>query len=176
MSTGSLLLIAAVILLVGLYLARPLLATSHQRSRTSARQELLSQKETILTQIDILDFDYETGKLPELVYKQQRRQMIGQASDILKKLDEFADLPEPSGANSIQSEIEAAIAAHRQPRPQPKPQSPTLPAESAISLPPTPEPTAAATNGQVKFCSQCGQPVDKGDKFCANCGHKVLQT
>ena len=37
----------------------------------------------------------------------------------------------------------------------------------------TPPATQAATKGaKTAFCSQCGTPLEKGDKFCSNCGAK----
>ncbi len=163
MPVGSLLLAAAVIILVGLFLARPLiLSPNNKQSRISARQELRNQKETILAQIEILDFDYETGTLPEQQYKQRRRQMILQAAEILKALDEYADV---QSTDTLDEEIETAVA-HLRKKPIPT-QPKTIPQTQKTAQP-------IQTNGQIKFCAQCGQSVDLGDKFCAHCGHKLL--
>lgn len=178
MSTGSLLLGTALIILVALFLTKPLLLSSrHQLRRRTARQELLSQKESVLAQIEILDFDYETATLPELDYKQQRRQLVAQAADILQKLDAYSDVPEPAADGVVSNEIETAVAALRRPRVR---QTPTTAQPTAVVKPqaPVPQTTTAkpvAANGQVKFCSQCGQPIDPGDKFCASCGNKIIR-
>lgn len=189
MSIGSLLLGAAVILLVGLFLARPLLQHPRdQYRRRTERQELLNQKDTLLAQVEILDFDFETGTMPEQDYKQQRRQMVAQAAEILKKLDAYEDVPEPVVSNrGLDNDIETAVAALRRPKVR---RTPRADSPKAISQPvtaaksttvPQPKPQipqtttqAPATNGRVKFCSQCGQPVDEGDKFCAHCGNKIV--
>ncbi len=33
--------------------------------------------------------------------------------------------------------------------------------------------TPTASTSKSKFCSQCGTPVQPGDRFCANCGHPL---
>ncbi|MEE8374514.1 MAG: zinc-ribbon domain-containing protein, partial [Dehalococcoidia bacterium] len=38
---------------------------------------------------------------------------------------------------------------------------------------PTPSATQATAKGaKSAFCSQCGTPLEKGDKFCSDCGAK----
>jgi hypothetical protein len=168
MPLGSLLLAAAMIILVGLFLARPLiLSPGIRQSRLTVRQELLNQKETLLAQIEILDFDFETSLLPEQEYKRQRRHLLTQAAEILMKLDEYTDLPDGQQAGTIEEEIETAVASLRQHQPQPKP--------AAL---PSPQPAAqpVTENGHINFCAQCGQSVESGDKFCAYCGHKIYQS
>jgi hypothetical protein len=173
MSIGSLLLGATLLILVGLFLARPfLLSNARYGRRKGLRQELLAQKEAILAQIQVLEFDYETGTLPEQEYKQQRPQLVAEAAEILERLDNVPGPAEPTSTGGIDNEIEAAVAALRQRQPRPVPRK-TAP------QPPPPIPTAAEkpvlVNGQVKFCAQCGQAVEEGDKFCAYCGHKIIQ-
>ena len=73
MTIGSILLGAALLILVGLYVARPLMAPSPAtRRRESRYSELLAAKESYLIQIRNLDFDFQTGKLPEEIYQKQR--------------------------------------------------------------------------------------------------------
>jgi hypothetical protein len=179
MSIGSIFLGFALVLLVGLFLARPfLLSQQDQRQRRPARQELVNQKESILALIEILDFDIETGPMPEQDYKQQRRQLLVQAAEILKRLDDYSDIPESPAANRVLDEIETAVAALRGPKVrQPLPSIRPTPTAQPISPAPqqtTAKPASASTNGRVKFCSQCGKPVEEDDKFCAYCGHKVI--
>ncbi|MFZ0548845.1 MAG: zinc ribbon domain-containing protein [Candidatus Promineifilaceae bacterium] len=209
MSIGSILLGAALILLVGLFLARPFLLSGvrYDQQRTM-RQELLNRKEAILTQIQVLEFDYETGTLPELDFKQQRRQLVAEAADTLKKLDILADTMPGADANAdipddkvgneieaaisrlrsgrtpdkvhneVENEIEAAVSQLRsRPTPAHKPAPASIP-EKAAAQPQTPPPVTAEkpvpTNGRIRFCPQCGKPVDQGDNFCAYCGHQFI--
>jgi hypothetical protein len=175
MSIGSLLLGATVLILVGLFLARPfLLSNARYGRRKGLRQELLAQKEAILAQIQVIEFDYETGTLPEQEYKQQRRQLVAEAAEILERLDNVPGTAETTSTGGVDNEIEAAVARLRQR--QPHPAAAPAPQKAA---PPAPIPAAAEkpvlVNGQVKFCAQCGQAVEEGDKFCAYCGHKIIQ-
>jgi hypothetical protein len=153
MTIGFVLLGLALLFLVVLYLARPFLAPTKKKRKLSKRQSLLAQKEIYLDQIQSLDFDHDTGKLPDEVYRQQRQQVLADASAVYKQLDELGSLP-TMGINDkqtvdVDAEIEAAIARFRQPSP------------------------ARQSNGKASFCTQCGQPSDAGDRFCAHCGHKL---
>lgn len=144
MALESVLLGLALLILVALFLARPLLKPAPKPSSISdRRQELERSKEAYLTEIRSLDFDYETGKVPAEVYGPQRAQLVRDAAVVFKELDEL-----PVAGDDVYSQIEAAIAARRQRM-------------------------APAGNGQVGFCSQCGQPIDAGDKFCAHCGQPL---
>lgn len=176
MTIGSILLGAALIVLVGLFLARPFLLSNAQYGRQkSRRQELLAQKEAVMAQIQILEFDYETGTLPEQDFEQRRQQLVAEAAEILQKLDE---LPGTTSGRKVDGEIEAAVARLRQPR-----QTASAPVKSkakakAALQPSAPVPaavkTAAPANGRIKFCTQCGQSIEKGDNFCAYCGHQII--
>jgi len=172
MTIGSILLGLAMLVLVGLFIARPLIKPeSRSKQELTLRQALLTQKEALLIQIKNLDFDYETGKMPEADYRQQRDGLMVEATAVLKQLDaldegEISADPalEPemvASTSDTEAAIEAAIAARRT---KPAPTSPT-PAE--IEPP--------SNNGKSNFCPQCGQSTDPDDKFCANCGHKLLQ-
>ncbi|MBK7177537.1 MAG: hypothetical protein IPH82_10165 [Chloroflexi bacterium] len=66
MTTGSILLGLALILLVGLFIAQPLLLPEEKKARSrSPRQKLLAQKAALLEEVRALDFDYDTGKIPQ---------------------------------------------------------------------------------------------------------------
>lgn len=145
MTIGSILLGLALLLLVLLYLARPFLRKEETTATfTSSRQQLLAQKEALLTQISALDFDFETGKVPETLYQQQRAEMVAKAAIIFEQL---AALPQDE---AVDSEIEAAIAQLR----------------TQLASP-------VSANGHGRTCPECGTAVDPNDKFCAHCGHKL---
>ena len=146
MTLGSWLIAFALLLLVGLYLARPFLTARRRPADiASVRQQLLAQKEALLIEIQALIFDYETGKLPEDLYQQQRSQLVLAAARILRRLDTLpADV---TPVDQMEAEIEAAIAERRQQ---------LAPAETA-----------------AHYCIQCGEPLAATDRFCANCGHPV---
>ena len=145
MATGSIFLGLALLVLVFLYLARPLLLkhSSPNGKYVNERRQLEKDKEAYLDEIRALDFDHETGKVPTEVYQVQRDQLRTEAAAILKALDEL-----PAADGDVNAQIEAAVAKRRHQR-------------------------ALSANGQVNYCTGCGQPVDKGDRFCASCGQAV---
>ena len=147
MAIGSILLGLALLIVAGLYLARPLL-TVQPESKTylTRRQQLEEEKEIYLAEIRALDFDHETGKVPPEVYEQQRAQLLSEAAAVLKALDEMS-----AEDGDVYSQIEAAVAERR-------------------------HQYAMSSNGQAGFCTQCGQPLDLGDKFCAGCGQPLQVT
>ena len=171
MTIGSILLGLALLVAVGLFVTRPLFVRDpHRRRRMSERQALQAQKEAILVDIRDLDFDYETGKVQEADYREQREAYIAEATDLLMRIDqldeaflETAAEPEPGPqAEPEYDAIEAAIAARRRAKTKP------------VAAPESPAPTGE--NGRSQFCPQCGQPADAGDRFCAHCGHQLALT
>ena len=162
MTIGSILLGVALLVLVGLFVARPFLRPQEQEAALTKQQLLLEEKEALLDQIQALDFDHETGKIPTELHALQREKLMEQATAVLQALDAAGDVPVDvplTDATDVDIEIEAAIARLRQQRSR------------------APEPAAAPTsNGQARFCSQCGTSTDPGDRFCANCGHNLTLT
>lgn len=186
MTIGSILLGVALLVVVGIFVARPFLMPAAGRQEDESESAALAvQKEAILTEIRDLDFDHETGKVPDEAYESLRQQLLAEAALILKALD--ATQPAGVGMNRDQ-DIESAIARMRR-------QPATTEAvsgeaavdeiEAAVARLRKQEVPAAATNGQpaagVKtrkaatrqagFCPQCGEARDGEDKFCAYCGH-----
>ncbi len=145
MAVGSIFLGLALLVVVALFLARPLLLKHPlpKDKHAKERRQLEKDRDAYLDEIRALDFDHETGKIPTEVYQLQRDQLRMEAAAILKTLDE---LPEIDG--DVYAQIEAAVAKRRHQR-------------------------VLSTNGQVSYCAGCGQPLDKGDKFCASCGRPI---
>lgn len=144
MAIDSILLGLALLIVACLFLARPLITAQPQsKANFARRQQLEEDKEAYLNQIRALDFDHETGKVPTEVYEQQRAQLLSEAAAILKALDE---LPDVNG--DVNSQIEAAVAERRHQH-------------------------AMSSNGHTGYCTQCGQPLDAGDKFCSRCGQPL---
>jgi hypothetical protein len=169
MAIGSILLGVALLVLVGLFVARPFLRAQDGEAVLTDRQLLLEEKEHLLDQIQALDFDHETGKLPTQLHELQRARLMEQATAVLQAIDALDGLQAPAPAPApeedavdVDIEIEAAIARMRQQRGQ-------------KSAPPasTSTPAVTAANGYARFCPQCGTATDPGDRFCAHCGHNL---
>lgn len=152
LTIASILVGLALLVVVVLFVARPLLRPAPIESEPLTRRgELLEQKAAILYEIRALDFDFETAKIPEDVYDLQRTYLMEQAAITLQALDE---LPEEPPADDVVAQINEAIAALR-----------SRPAPVAV--------TKVASNGRAGFCTHCGEALDAGDRFCASCGQPV---
>lgn len=138
MTTGSILLGLSLFLLVGLFIARPFLLPQPEPPRLTSRQSLLAEKEALLGQIRLLDFDAETGKqLPE-EYTAERELLMQRATAVLAQLEETEDL---------EAAIEAAVARLRG--------EPALAPAPTAQLNFCPE-CGTAVKPENKFCVQCG--------------------
>lgn len=180
MTITSLLFIIALLGLVGLYVSRPLLQPRlFRRQRISRYERLVAHKEALLYQIQNLDFDYETGKIAGSEYQQQRKDLISETKLVLMELDEIESAAsestmdpgsgaEPQPTAEVDQEIENAVAALR---------GQGMRADGSNvhteSLAPA---VSKSNNGERSSCSECGKPVDQGDKFCTHCGHEVKQS
>lgn len=171
MTIGAILIGLALIVLVGLFIAQPLLMPAERPSRRtrSRRQMLLAQKEALLEEVRALDFDFDTGKIPPEAYEPQRAELVAAAAAVLQELDNLepataVSAPSPAADSATSDAIEQAIARRRQ--------AATDEIELAVAQRRS-RPAATPANGQARFCPDCGRPVDAGDKFCAACGHRL---
>ena len=185
MDLGSIFLLLALLVLVGVFVSRPLL--EHFRVENNAtqddrqRSELLAERDRVLSALQELDFDFTLGKIPEQDYPQQRTALVHQGASVLRQLD--AMLPE-SREDDAEARLEAAIAARR------ADMAGTQKAGQGGILPNGRKPvTVASADDDLEvllanrrrvrqekasgFCSQCGGPLQKSDRFCPKCGAKI---
>lgn len=101
MTTGSLLIGIALLLIVGLFVARPFLVPSPPPEVVTEREMFEAEKEALLARIRALDFDVETGKQATEEWEGEREFLMQKATEVLKQLDEAED---------TDAAIEAAIA------------------------------------------------------------------
>ena len=135
MTVGSILLAIALLLLVGVYVFRPILAPTRRTATPSQKDALLTQKDALIAQIKALDLEHDTGKIPTAQYEAERTRLKLAAADALCQIDQ---LPDDTG--DINSQIEAAIAALR---------------SNAAACPNC----AATITSSDKFCRQCGEAL-----------------
>lgn len=184
MDIGSLLLILGLLLLVALFIARPLLekqsvAVSQEEHELSA---MLAERDRLLNSLQELDFDYALGKIPEEEYPAQRSMLVQRGVEILRKLDELQGIS--AAQEDVDVRLEAAIAARRADASLVQVavagNGASTMRGAAINAGPDDDLEAiiASRRRQRKeksagFCPQCGGPVQKSDRFCPKCGTKV---
>lgn len=71
--------------------------------------ELEDSLHRLVTSVRDLDFDFDTGKIGEADYIEQRKLLIGRGVSVLKRLDEALFVQK-----ELDDEIEDMIAAYRQ--------------------------------------------------------------
>lgn len=108
MTVGSGLLATALLVLVGLYVFRPMFVLSAHNQAITPKEALLAEKDALIVEIKTLDFDYETGKLPDDYYAIQRDKLKLAAAEALRQVDQL-----PEQISDTEAQIEAAIAAIR---------------------------------------------------------------
>jgi hypothetical protein len=178
MDIGSIFLILGLLILVAIFVGRPLL----ENKTTAVTQEehefsaLLAERDRVINALQELDFDFALGKIPEADYPLQRAVLLRQGADILRKLDALQ--PAQATESDLEARIEAAIAARKAEaaRPQPAPNG------GKVALATADDDLEALIASRRRerhekaagFCSQCGQPLQKSDRFCPKCGTVVV--
>jgi len=170
MDIGSIFLILGLIVIVGLFISRPLLERTAPLANQGDHQysSLLAERDRLLNALQELDFDYTLGKIPEADYPGQRTSLLTRGADILRQLDAFGVETDEVEA---EARLEAVIAArhadiasnggpgriHRT--------SPDDDLEALIA-----SRRRMRSEKSRGFCPQCGRPVGASDRFCPNCG------
>lgn len=172
MDLGSLFLLIALLILVGAFVARPLI--ERKAMEVSEEEQSLStwlaRRDRVLDALQELDFDYKLGKIPETDYPTQRATLLQQGADILKHLDTLQPQPRRRSTDSL----ETAIAARRQ-----QVGATNGNVSNGVPLPDDDIETILAARRRTHkskftgFCAQCGNPLHANDKFCSKCGAKA---
>jgi len=170
MELGSIFLVLAVLVIVGVYLYAPFTAGAHRGRKTESNEvsALKAERDRVINSLQELDFDHNLGKIPAEDYPAQRASLLQKGADILRKLDELA--PISSSALDAEARIEKATVAGRADTGS---NSPAF-ADSDDDI----ESMIAARRRQHKsksagFCPKCGKPVLVSDKFCPSCGKSL---
>ncbi len=173
MDIGSILVLLALLIMVGVYVARPIV--EKQAVAITEEEQILSTvmaaRDQILDTLQELDFDYQLGKIPEEEYPAQRARLLEQGAAILQQLDAIQGVP------GVQDDVEKAIAARRASLAQAANGGPN--SRRHLKAPDDDIETLIAARRRERheksagFCPQCGHPVQKSDKFCSKCGHTL---
>lgn len=166
MDIGSLLLLLALFIVVGAFIASPLRVrqgAAGLSQRDHEISELLAERERVLESLDELDLDNVMGKVPEEIYDFQREQLVKRGAEVLRLLDERM----PGTAEAVMTvgeddPLETMIAARK---------AGVKPAQAARQA--ATDTMVAAPAPAGNFCPSCGAKLEAGDRFCANCGAKL---
>ncbi len=168
MELGSIFLVLAVLVLVGMYLYAPFMSRPRKLSTIEMHDisALKAERDRVINSLQELDFDFKLGKIPAEDYPEQRAELLKKGSDILRKLDELEPLL--ASSRNAESRIEKAAAAKR------ADSSSTAAELSDEDI----EAMIAARRKQHKsksagFCPSCGKSVLVSDSFCPSCGKSL---
>lgn len=139
MDLGSIFLILALAMLVGMFVGRPFFATAALQRKSAAIQaqsaaerdhelsSLMAERDRVLNALQDLDFDHSLGKIPEEDYPGQRSMLLQRGADVLRRIDELEGIVPVSSTNlpaqqegvqapeldDAEDRLEAVIAARR---------------------------------------------------------------
>lgn len=178
MDLGSLFLVLAVVILVGVFVSRPLyqrnsgkkLVQTSSAAQDAERQRsaLLAERDRIILALQDLDFDQVLGKIPPEDYPIQRAALMQSGAEVLRQLDALGALEHSSTA---EDRLEAVVASRRADASvQPAARRPAAKAEEDDLEALVAARRKARQEKAGGFCPKCGKPVSKADQFCSRCG------
>ncbi len=190
MEIGSILLILALALIVGIFISRPFFEETPAREKNAGQEEfdherssLLAERDRILNALKELDFDHLLGKIPEEEYPQQRAILMQKGVDVLKRLDALQSV---QSSHSPSDQLELALEHQTITQPlfqgnnKGNGQSASAKTSNGNARRPDDEIERMLANRRrvrtekaAGFCSKCGNPIQKSDRFCPKCGYKT---
>ena len=185
MDIGSIFLTLGLLILVGLFIGRPLFDKRQVAAERAGHQQsaLLAERDRILNTLQELDFDYTLGKIPQPEYQAQRNVLLQQGVQVLRELDAYQASVPPEAAEvrsgDAGARLEAAIAARRAETLRVAPGSNGSMLKPAVAHPDDELEVIIANRRRersekaVGFCPQCCNPVQKSDRFCPKCGATI---
>jgi hypothetical protein len=168
MDLGAILILLALLVAVGWFLAAPLMRGAHPRPLDESPEisALLAERDRVINALQELDFDFKLGKVPEDGYPAQRNELLQRGANILTELDRLA--PQAASGSDVSDRIEQAIV--EEPGAEVA-SGGTLADERIESL--LAARRAARRDKSAGFCPHCGKPVLLNDRFCPNCGKSL---
>lgn len=194
MDIGSLFLIIALLVLVILFVSRPLMEKESITDLNSEMQSdhiysaALAERDQILNTLHELDLDFSLGKIPAEDYPIERAAMLEKGAKVLRDLDQFqntavsteiltGDTATTGGLKGLQFQQATAVeqgSAGLNGSPTPANGS-----GNVLRSPDDELELLLATRRRVRqeksagFCPSCGHAVQKTDRFCPKCGKKT---
>jgi hypothetical protein len=119
MALGSIFLLLALLLVVALFVARPLIAAEEHADDQLDEEasHWIAERERALDALAELDVDWQLGKVPEEIYAPQRQQLVAAGAEALRKLDSMSvqlkETPASQEGGVSDAQLEQLIAARR---------------------------------------------------------------
>jgi hypothetical protein len=113
---GSLLLFLALLILVALFVARPLLDQDSAQPTEDASAPWIAERERVLDALAELDADWQLGKVPKDAYEQQREQLLAKGVVALVQIDKLHKQSSSKHTGDSDDELEVLIAAYKRKR------------------------------------------------------------
>ncbi len=147
MDAGSILVVLALMLLVGVFVARPIIEGRGIMVSASDRRlsALKAELEQVMALIQEMDMDQAMDKIQPGDYARGRAALVSRAAALMREIDGLDRSPAASrapAAAATDAEIEAEVARLRGRT------------DAALGV----------------FCAQCGRRAQAGDRFCVRCG------
>jgi hypothetical protein len=163
MEIGTLILLLALLLIIVMFIVRPFfdipyhavrsmepVKTNHNEQVTQSI--LLAKQKQIITRIEEIENDFLQGKIPDILYKPAREELVREGAEIIRQLEQIYtsnnvdELNQDYQIDEQQGEhIEGLISEHRKNR----------------------------LEKMIGFCPKCGKPAQISDEFCSRCGYKL---
>jgi len=167
MDPATALVLLAMLILTGAFIARPLAAGGGKAvdEREKRLSTLYAQQDQILAFLQELDMDFAMGKILPEDHEAQRAEWLARGADVLKEIDELgASRARP---DDLDAQLEDKVARLR----------PTIGQDSESALEKSLEAEVAhrkeALSSVAGYCGHCGQSLAAGDRFCSRCGTPV---
>jgi hypothetical protein len=115
MPLSSLFLLLALLVLVALFVARPLFAreAAEESATPNELSPWVAERERVLEALGELDADWQMGKVPEELYSGQRQQLLVKGAKAIRQLETLGESPKKTSIKSDDTQLEKMIAAYR---------------------------------------------------------------
>lgn len=114
MAIGSMLVFLALLIVVALFVTRPLTEPEDEDASDSEASHWTAERERVLDALAELDADWQLNKVPEDVYAAQRASLVAEGAHALEQLEKTA--APVKARHKSGDDLEAVIAAHKRKR------------------------------------------------------------
>src|SRR5690554_6654411 len=90
MAIGSMLVFLALLIVVALFVTRPLTEPDDEDAPNGAASHWAAERERVLDALAELDADWQLNKVPEDVYRSQRAALVAEGAYALEQLEKAA--------------------------------------------------------------------------------------